>query len=48
MTTTTERPLAACVTLTFVPNGKEECAAVNASWLNLTPLAVRFPLWALP
>ena len=44
--TATERPFFLFVTSTLVPNGRVRCAAVKAFGFNLSPLAVRLPLWA--
>ena len=43
MRTTTERPVARCVTFTMVPKGSDRCAAVRRVALAYSPLAVRSP-----
>jgi hypothetical protein len=41
--TTVLLPVESSVTLTRVPNAQYGCAAVRASWLNFSPLAVVLP-----
>jgi len=43
MVTTTLSPVSCMVTLTLVPSGRLECAAVIAFWSNNAPLLVRRP-----